>query len=82
MAELPRIEPDIRRAATMSSRFYSDPALFELARERAFARSRRLVGDESRVKVPGQVHPFTLLEDLLDEPLLLTRDRDEMLGRE
>jgi choline monooxygenase len=77
MAELPRIESDIRRAATMPSRFYSDAALFEEAREKIFARSWQLVGDVSRVKVPGQVFPLTLLEGLLDEPLVLTRDRDD-----
>jgi choline monooxygenase len=31
------------------------------------------------VKVPGQAHPFTLLEGALDEPLLLTRDADDGL---
>jgi len=37
------------------------------------------VADLERVKVPGQVHPFTLLEGSLDEPLLLTRDRSDRL---
>jgi choline monooxygenase len=37
------------------------------------------VGDTSRVKVPGQVYPFTLLECMLDEPLVLTRDRGDAL---
>jgi choline monooxygenase len=31
------------------------------------------------VRVPGQVHPFILLEGLLDEPLLLTRDESDRL---
>src|SRR5262249_47253470 len=30
-----------------------------------------------RVKVPGQVFPFTLLEELLDVPLLMARDRTD-----
>lgn len=76
---LPKIDEDIRRAATMSSRFYSDAALFDRSREAIFAKSWQLVGDVSRVKVPGQVYPFTLLEGMLDEPLLLTRDREDRL---
>lgn len=73
------IHPDIARASTLPAWVYSDPAIFELARERVFARSWQFAADLDRVKVPGQVHPFTLLEGLLDEPLLLSRDRDDRL---
>jgi choline monooxygenase len=31
------------------------------------------------VKVPGQVHPLTLLEGCLDEPLVLTRDTSDQI---
>ncbi|HYG61385.1 MAG TPA: aromatic ring-hydroxylating dioxygenase subunit alpha [Thermoanaerobaculia bacterium] len=68
------IEEDIRRASTLPGRVYSDPHWFALARERVFARSWQLVGDTDSVRVPGQVFPFTLLEGVLDEPLVLTRD--------
>ena len=68
------IEEDIRRATTLPGWVYTDPAVYARIRERVFARSWQLVGDLDRVKVPGQVAPFTLLEGLLDEPLLLTRD--------
>ncbi|HZJ69289.1 MAG TPA: Rieske (2Fe-2S) protein, partial [Planctomycetota bacterium] len=76
---LPPIDDDIRRASTMPSRFYSDAALFETSREKIFAKSWQFVADVSRVKVPGQVYPFTLLEGMLDEPLVLTRDREDRL---
>lgn len=68
------IDPDIRRAATLPAWVYSDPEVYARVLERVFARSWQLVADVSAVKVPGQVHPFTLLEGSLDEPLLLTRD--------
>lgn len=71
------IDPDIRRAHTLPAWIYSDPAVFALVRERVFARSWQFVCEASRVKVPGQVHPFMLLEGCLDEPLVLTRDRDD-----
>lgn len=53
--------------------------MYELVREQVFAPSWQLVGDTYQVRVPGQVQPLTLLEGCLDEPLLLTRDRDDRL---
>jgi choline monooxygenase len=73
------IDPDIRRASTVPSWIYADPAVHALARERIFARSWQLAADTDRIKVPGQVAPITLLEGMLDEPLLLTRDRDDAM---
>jgi choline monooxygenase len=73
------IDEDIRRAATLPAEVYSDPRYFAAARERIFTRSWQIVADTDAVRVPGQNHPFTLLEGMLDEPLLLTRDaRDEL----
>ena len=74
-----RIDPDIRAATTLPAWVYSDPALFAVQRERVFAPSWQFVADADRARVPGQVHPFTLLEGMLDEPLLLARDRDDCL---
>lgn len=71
------IDHDIRRAATLPAWVYSDPGVFAAQRERVFLPSWQFVAELARVKVPGQVHPFTLLEGCLDEPLLLTRDRDD-----
>lgn len=73
------IDPDIRKASTLPSRFYYDPTFFPDFRERVFAPSWQLAADTDSVKVPGQVHPFTLLEGMLDEPLLLTRDASDRL---
>src|SRR5438552_16678889 len=73
------IDPDIRTAATLPARVYSDPALFELQRERVFARTWQYAGHDYLVRVAGQVFPFTLLPGGLDEPLVLTRDGDDQL---
>src|SRR6478672_5804327 len=69
------IDQDIRKASTLPGWAYTDPEAHERMRERVFATSWQLAGDTDRVKVPGQVSPFTLLENFLDEPLLLTRDK-------
>ncbi len=73
---LPRIEIDraIRSAATLPAKVYSDPAYYALQQERVFARSWQFAADSARVKAPGHVLPFTLLEGCLDEPLVITSD--------
>lgn len=71
------IDSEIGRAETLPGWAYSDPKLYEEIRERVFARSWHLVADTSKIKVPGQVFPTTLLEGALEEPILLTRDRDD-----
>lgn len=71
------VDPDIARAWTLPSQVYTDPAVFAEQREKVFARSWQWIGDESLVKVPGQVNPFILLEGTLDEPLVLTRDLED-----
>lgn len=73
------IDADIARAQTLPAWVYSDADALAAVRERVFARSWQFVTDESRVKVPGQVHPFVLLEGFLDEPLVFTRDRADRL---
>jgi choline monooxygenase len=73
------IDPDIRRAATLPGRVYSDPALFRLQQEQIFARTWQYAGHDDLVSVAGQVFPFTLLPGALDEPLVLTRDGDDRL---
>jgi len=79
MAGHPRfeIDEDIRKASTLPAWVYSDPEIHRRARERVFAPSWQWAGDLDQVKVPGQVHPFLLLEGCLDEPLVLTRDRED-----
>jgi len=72
-----RVHERIEDASTLPARFYKDPAVFEIVREQIFARNWQFIGDTDCVKVPGTVHPFTLLEGLLDEPMVLTRDMDD-----
>ncbi len=69
------IDPQIGRALTPPSDLYREPGVYQLQRERIFARSWQLVPGSERVKAAGHVLPFTLLDGCLDEPLVLTRDR-------
>jgi len=69
------VAADIARAKTLDTRFYTDPALQDTIRERLLAPSWQFLGDTGLVPDPGAVHPFTLMEGSLNEPLLLTRDQ-------
>jgi len=68
------VDADISRASTLPAAVYSDPAFYALQKETVFARSWQWAGDAARVKAPGHVLPFTLLEGCLDEPLVLASD--------
>ncbi len=69
------IDPNIAKAKTIATDFYTDPAYFEASREKIFARSWQFIGDTDQVKEPGWVTPVLLLDQYLNEPLLLSRDK-------
>ncbi len=79
MGEKFHVDPDIRKAETLPASFYRDKEVFDSIRERVFLRSWQFVGDENLVKLPGSVFPFILLDSFLNEPLVLTRDREDQL---
>jgi choline monooxygenase len=68
------VHPDISQAQTISTEVYNSPVFFEMAKEKIFASGWQWAGDTSLVAHPGSCHPFTLLENYIHEPLLLTRD--------
>ncbi len=73
------IHPDITKAETLPTEFYSGRESFEESKEKIFAKSWQFAASLEEVKIPGQTFPFTLLQGYLDEPLLLTRDADDQL---
>lgn len=74
------VDPDIARAKTLHTDFYTDPTLYEWSKEKIFAPSWQFIGDAGVVKEPGDCAPFTLLEHFLDEPLVLTKDVNSQLN--
>lgn len=73
------VDGDIRRARTLPSRAYHDPDEYAAQLGRIFARTWQYAADAGRVRAPGHVLPFTLLEGSLDEPLVLTLDQESQL---
>jgi choline monooxygenase len=70
------VDPDIAKAKTLNTEFYTDPEFFIEAKEKIFSNCWQVIGNTDLVKEPGECFPFTFLEDYLDEPLLLTRDKE------
>jgi choline monooxygenase len=67
------IDPDICRARTLPSSFYTDERVFELSKERIFARTWQFAG---RLDEFENLKPVTLLPGILDEPILLSKTDD------
>jgi choline monooxygenase len=70
------INPDIRRAETLASEFYTDERYFHESKEKIFARSWQFVGRTDEIE---NLKPFTILEDFLDEPILIAKDSQKSL---
>ncbi len=73
-------DPRIAAAKTLDTSFYTDPEVFETTKEKLFAASWQFVGSSDLVPIPGSAYPFTLLEPYLDEPLVLTRDKNNSIN--
>jgi choline monooxygenase len=64
------IEPDIRKAKTLASGFYTDPDYFELSKAKIFARTWHFLGRANEVET---LMPATILPGVLDEPVLIVK---------
>lgn len=73
------VDDNIARAKTLHTDFYTGASYFEASKEKIFAPSWQFIGDGGLVKENGSAYPLTLLEHYLDEPLLLTRDKQGAL---
>ena len=73
------VDPDISVAKTLHTDFYTDPAIYLLAKDKLFAPGFQFIGDERQVPEPGHCFPFTYLKGYLNEPLLLTRSNSGAL---
>ena len=75
-----KVDPDIRKAETLPSKFYMDESIFTLVKSKIFLKSWQWIGHENLVERPNSVYPFTLMENFLDEPMLLTKDENEVIS--
>lgn len=69
------IHPDISKAETLSTEFYTDEKYFHESKEKIFARSWQLIGTTEEIE---NLAPFTVLESFLDEPILFTKQNENL----
>jgi choline monooxygenase len=69
------INPDIRYAETLSYEFYTDENIWRESKDKIFARSWQLAGQAAEI---DNLKPFTILENFLDEPVLFTKDGENL----
>lgn len=69
-----QVDPNIARAQTIAKEVYTSLAVYEDSKEKIFAPSWQYAGHSQLAPEQGSIWPFVLLESLLNEPLLLTRD--------
>ena len=73
------VDADIRKASTIASEFYTSEEVFAASREKIFAKSWQLLGDSDEVRLSGQLSPYTILPGYLDEPVVVSRDKNDAL---
>jgi len=73
------IDEDITKAATLPSKYYTDPAQFQVQKEKIFVRSWQWMEMDCEPGKEPFAKSWTLLPGCLDEPLLLTRDKQDRL---
>jgi choline monooxygenase len=64
------IDPDIRKAKTLASDFYTDERYFEVSKEKIFSRGWHFLGKADEFE---SLKPATILPGFLDEPVLLVK---------
>lgn len=73
------VDPDITKAKTLHTSFYTEVEYFNSAKDKIFKNTWQFIGDKSRIGDPFNCYPFILLDPYLKEPLLITKDTHENL---
>jgi len=70
------VDSDIRKAKTISSKFYHSSKIYRKLKK-LFDRSWQFIGDTNLLKT-NNAHPGILLEGMVDEPYILTKDNEHI----
>jgi len=72
------IDQNIRKAKTIHTDFYTNLEYYEAVKEKIFAKSWQFIGNKSDLNAQN-VKPITFFENFLDEPLLLSLDKENII---
>jgi choline monooxygenase len=70
------VDPDIKKAKTLASDFYTNESYFDLSKEKIFTRSWQFLGHVDELE---GLTPSNLLPGLLDEPVLLVKTDESVI---
>lgn len=71
------IDSNIKKATTLSTDFYTSSEAWELAKEKIFSRTWQFSGDKELIFNGFEnVHPYLLINNYLEEPLLLIKSNE------
>jgi phenylpropionate dioxygenase-like ring-hydroxylating dioxygenase large terminal subunit len=73
------VDPDISKAKTITTDFYTREKYFEASKEKIFASSWNFIGDVEMLDANHNIHPFKLYENFMDEPLVISKDKENVL---
>lgn len=73
------IDPDISKSNTLPGWFYRDEQFYNQVKEKIFARNWTYLLDTAPLAQPGMAYPVTLLEGVLNEPLVFTSDKQSRI---
>ena len=73
------IHPDISKAETLPASFYRSEKIFESLKEDIFYKCWHWLGTADQIPDQGSVAPRTLLPDFLSEPVVLSRDKENLI---
>lgn len=73
------IDKDIKKAETLPGKIYHSDIMFETAKEKFFASSWQVIGPTTLCRLNGDIHPFSYMENYLEEPLILVRDHQNQI---
>src|SRR6266496_2318092 len=68
------VDANIANAKTIDTSVYTSAEIFEEIKEKIFSSCWQFIGSDDLVKENGSCYPFTLLENYLNEPLLITKN--------
>lgn len=74
-----KVNPNIAHAKTIATDFYLDPVIFEQAKEKIFGNSFHYIACKDEFSSLNNTIPVTLLKGFLDEPLILTKDKEQQI---
>ena len=74
------IDKDITKAETLPAEFYRSREVFDVAKEKVFAKSWQFIGDTNLLPFEKYAYPFWFMEHFIDEPCVLVKQEDAQIA--